>query len=152
MHYYFDNLDFMYAIEIQKVLDTLFVVIELLSQYQFTRSPFTLLLILHGLWHFVQCIVKGPWAKIARRYRTLLPLAGVGNTQPGEEKTLCHIFPKTYFANSDFGPYIVLYCGALGGKKRQNYSYLPYSLVSLFVKCDCTLQESYDPSFLSLIQ
>ena len=48
-----------------------------------------------SVWYLDQFIVKGPWAKIARRYRTLLPLAGVGNAQPGEEK-ICVIYsPKT---------------------------------------------------------
>ena len=63
-------------------------------------------------WHFAQFIVKGPWAKIARRYRTLLPLAGVGNTPTRRRKGLGHIFSVDTFANSDFGllPCSVLRC------------------------------------------
>ena len=47
---------------------------------------------------------QGPWAKVARRCHGLLLTAGVGNTQPGEEKTSCHIFSVDSFANSDCGP------------------------------------------------
>ena len=103
-------------------------------------------------WHFAQFIVNGPWAKIARRYRTLLPLAGVGNTpQSGEEKTSCHTFSVELFANSDFEPYIVLYCGALWKRKKE---LVRPSLLFVFLTRQVRLhyQDSYDLLPLSLIQ
>ena len=56
------------------------------------------LLLLRNLWHFwsTHHCHKGPWAKVARRYRTLLPLAIVGIALTGEEKITVIYSPKTF--------------------------------------------------------
>ena len=125
----FDNLDYMFAMEFREYLTHLFVFKNCYHDISYTPTFYSANWYYNDLWHFVQFIVKGPWAKVARRYRTLLPLAGVGNTQPGEEKTLCHIFSEDLFCKQLLWtlPCSVLQC--IGEKKKSNYSYLPYSLV-----------------------
>ena len=115
-------------------------------------NPFTLQLVLHDLWHFVQSLSRALWAKIARRCRTLLPLAGVGNTQPGEEKTLCHLFSEDPFILQTVTVDLTLYCIALHcGKRRKRiiiYSYLPYSFVFLIRQVRLHYQGLEDPTKL----
>ena len=90
-----------------RIFDTVYFVLwEMLPHYHFVLRWFSTDVpgLWHWLWHFARIIVKGPWAKVARRCHGLLLTAGVGNTQPGEEKTSCHIFSVDSFANSDCGP------------------------------------------------
>ena len=133
----------MFAMEFREYLTHLFVFKNCYHDISSTPTFYSANWYYNDLWHFVQFIVKGPWAKVARRYRTLLPLAGVGNTQPGEEKTLCHIFSEDLFCKQLLWtlPCSVLQC--IGEKKKKNYSYLPYSCsFSLLVKCDCTIKKN----------
>ena len=132
-----------------KYFDILFAFMICYPKYQPTTSSF--LTDIADPWHFAQFIVKGPWAKIARRYRTLLPLAGVGNTLTRRRKGLGHIFSVDTFANSDFG-LITLFCIAVHEKEEQEL-FLPslFQFVILIRQVWFHYQDSYDLLPVSLI-
>ena len=69
---------------------------------------------------FARNIVKGPGAKVARQCHRFLLTAGVGNTQPGEEKTSCHIFSVDLLQTVNFGLLtLILYCIAAKKEKEE---------------------------------
>ena len=101
-----------------RIFDTVYFVLwEMLPYYHFVLRCFST--VVPGLWHFARIIVKGPWAKVACRCHGLLLTAGVGNAQPGEEKTSCQIFSVDSFASSDLWLTLILYCGAKKKEKEE---------------------------------
>ena len=93
----------MFAMKLRKVFDIIII-------FFYNVMDFDILLNVN---------VKGPWAKVARRYHTLLPLAGVGNTPTRRRKDICHIFSVELLHTVTLNLTLsVLHCIAKEKKKR----------------------------------
>ena len=126
-----------------RIFDTVYFVLwEMLPHYHFvlrwfsTDVPWPW----HWLWHFAQIIVQGPWAKVARRYRTLFPLAGVGNTLTRRRTDfVSYIFRRLFCKQLPWTLHLVLYCGAQKEEKYYSIFFICIGYSSL-VRFDYTIK------------